>query len=174
MGALPESQEGGYAVGKKILGAMSAVVLALTTLAAPVAQAEVTPESYKEAVEPICKSNTEANERILKGVRGEVKAGKLKVAAGQFARAATALKKTHGELKAVPQPPADQAKLTKWLGYVETEATLFQKMATKLRAGDKNGAQAMVLRLTRNANKANNLVLGFEFRYCRFEPSKFT
>jgi hypothetical protein len=153
---------------------MGAVVLVLTTLATPVAQAEVTPQSYKEAVEPICKSNTEANERILKGVRGKVKAGKLKAAGTQFARAAAALKKTHGELEAVPRPPADEAKLTKWLGYVATEATLFQKTATKLKAGDKNRAQAMVIRLTHNANRANNQVLSFEFRYCRFEPSKFT
>ncbi len=169
-----KAKKGRYVVGKKSFGAMSVAVLALTMLAAPVAQAEVTRESYKEAVEPICKANTEANERILKGVRGKVKAGKLKAAGSQFARASTALKKTKGELEAVPQPPADQAKLTKWLGYVGTEATLFQKTATKLKAGDKNGAQAMVIRLTRNANQANSQVLAFEFRYCRFEPSKFT
>lgn len=169
-----KAKKGRYVVGKKSFGAMSVVVLALTMLAAPVAQAEVTRESYKEAVEPICKSNTEANERILKGVRGKVKSGKLKAAGTQFARASTALKKTKGELEAVPQPPADQAKLAKWLGYVGTEGTLFQKTATKLKAGDKNGAQAMVIRLTRNANQANSQVLAFEFRYCRFEPSKFT
>ena len=168
------AKKGRCAVGKKSFGAASVVVLALSALITPVAQAEVTRESYKEAVEPICKSNTEANERILKGVRGEVKSGKLKAAGTQFSRASAALSKTHGELKAVPQPPADQARLGKWLGYVKTEATLFQKTATKLKAGDKNGAQAMVILLNQNANKANNQVLGFEFRYCRFEPSKFT
>jgi hypothetical protein len=168
------AKKGRYVVGKKSFGAISALVLVLSALAAPAAQAEVTRESYKEAVEPICKSNTEANERILKGVRGKVKAGKLKAAGTQFSRASTALNKAQGELKAVPQPPADQAKLTKWLGYVKTEATLFQKTATKLKAGDKNGAQSMVIKLTHNANQANNLVLGFEFHYCRFEPSKFT
>jgi hypothetical protein len=162
-------------VGKKSFSALSAFVLVWAMLAAPFAQAtEVTRESYKEAVEPICKTNTEANERILKGVRSEVKAGKLKVAAGQFSRAATALKKTVKQLKAVAQPPADQAKLAKWLKYVEEEANLFQKTAKKLKAGDKAGAQAMVIRLTHNANQANNQVLGFEFHYCRFEPSKFT
>ncbi len=162
-------------MGKKSIGLLSVVVLALAMLALPVAQAEeVTRESYKEAVEPICKANTKANERILKGVRGKVKAGKLKAAAGQFSRAATALRKTHGELKAVPQPPADQAKLTKWLKYVKEEANLFQKTANKLNAGNKNGALGMVIRLEHNANQANNQVLGFEFDYCRFEPSKFT
>jgi hypothetical protein len=156
-------------------GVLSVVVLALAMLAVPLAEAtEVTRESYREAVEPICKTNTEANERILKGVRAKVKAGKLKVAAGQFSRASTALKRTVKQLKAVAQPPADQAKLAKWLKYVEEEANLFQKTAQKLKANDKAGAQSMVIRLTHNANQANNQVLGFEFHYCRFEPSKFT
>ena len=162
-------------MGKKSFGLLSAVVLAMAMLALPAAQADdAERQAYKEAVEPICKANTQANERILKGVRGKVRAGKLKAAAGQFSRAATALRKTHKELKAVPQPPADQAKLTKWLKYVAEEASLFQRTAKKLNAGDKNGALAMVIKLEHNANLANNQVLGFEFRYCRFEPSKFT
>lgn len=162
-------------MGKKIFAALSTVVMTLAMLAAPFAEAaEVTRESYKEAVEPICKTNTQANEKILKGVRGKVKAGKLTAAASQFSKASTALKKALVQLKAVPQPTADQAKLAKWLKYVEEEATLFQKTATKLKAGDKSGAQAMVIRLTHNANQANNQVLAFEFNYCRFEPSKFT
>jgi hypothetical protein len=53
-------------VGKKIFAALSTAVMTLAMLAAPFAvAAEVTRESYKEAVEPICKTNTEDNERIL-------------------------------------------------------------------------------------------------------------
>ena len=161
-------------MGKKLFGVLGIVVLVFSMVAAPVAQAETTRDSYKEAVEPICKTNTEANERILKGVRGKFKAGKLKAAATQFEKAGKALKRTVTQLKAVEQPTADKTKLAKWLGYVEEEASLFQRTAQKLRAGDKVGAQQMVIRLTRNANLANNQVLAFEFRYCRFEPSKFT
>lgn len=162
-------------MGKKSFGALSVVVLALAMLAVPLARAEeVTRESYKEAVEPICKANSKANEKILDGVSAEFKAGKLKVAAGKFARASTALKKAIRQLKAVPQPPADEAKLATWLKYVNTEATLFQQTANKLKANDKPGAQAMVIRLTHNAKQANNQVLAFNFRYCRFEPSKYT
>jgi hypothetical protein len=161
-------------VGKKLVGLLGVVVMALSLLAVPFAQAEATRESYKEAVEPICKTNTEANERILKGVRGKFKAGKLKPAANQFEKAGKALARTVKQLKAIEQPTADKAKLAKWLGYVGEEASLFRKTAKELRAGDKVGAQQMVIRLTRNANLANNQVLAFEFRYCRFEPSKFT
>lgn len=161
-------------MGKRIFGAMIAFAMAWTMVAAPFAAAEMTRESYKEAVEPICKTNTEANERILKGVRKDVRQGKLKLAGSKFAKAATALQRTLTQLRAVEKPPADKTKLEKWLGYVSLEVTLFKKTAKKLKAEDKAGAQATVVRLTHNANQANNQVLGFEFRYCRFEPSKFT
>jgi hypothetical protein len=162
-------------VGKKSFAGLSAVVLALSMLAAPFAEAaEVTRESYKESVEPICKTNTEANEKILKGVRQKVKAGKLKAAGIQFEKAGKALHRAIVQLKAVPQPTADEARLAKWLKYVGEEEKLFLKGAKQLKEGNKNGAQATVIRLNHNANQANNQVLPFEFKYCRFEPSKFT
>jgi hypothetical protein len=156
-------------------GLILVAVLALALLAVPLAEAtETTRAEYTTRVEPICKANTQANEKILDGVRAEVKKGKLGPASKQFTRASAALKKTLGQLKAVPQPAADEARLAKWLGYVKTEAELFGSTAKKLAAGDKGGAQAMVIRLTHNANLANNQVLGFDFTYCRFDPSKFT
>jgi hypothetical protein len=162
-------------VGKKSFCALSAFVLAFALLAAPIAQAaEVTRESYKEAVEPICKTNVQANERILKNVRANVKAGKFGLAASQFTKAADALKKAIPKLKAVPQPTADQANLTKWLKYIGEEEGYFRQIAKKLKAGDKNGATAMQIRLSHTANQANNQVLAFEFKYCRVEPSKFS
>ena len=130
-------------------------------------------EEYVAAVEPICKTNAEASAKILEGVRGKVKAGKLDAAAAQFSRASEALKKTLAQLRAVPQPQADRARLAKWLGDLKSGAELFQQAGAKLAAGDKTGAQAMMLRLNHNGNLANNRVLDFEFTYCRFESSKF-
>jgi hypothetical protein len=135
---------------------------------------EVTRTSYREAVEPICKTDTEANERILAGVKNEVRAGKLKPAAAQFTNAARALKSAIGQLQAVPAPAADASRLSKWLGKVSNEAGYFEAVAKKLRAGDKAGAQKLVVKLTNEANAANNVVITFEFTYCRLEPSRFT
>jgi ribosome maturation protein Sdo1 len=143
-------------------------------LFAQTAQAEISRDEYKSAVEPICKANSQANERILKGVRQEVKANKLKKAATRFSKAQTALNKAYSQLKAVAQPEADVAKLTKWLGYVKIEADLFGTISKKLKAGQRGAAQAKVSKLTSNANLANSTVLAFGFHYCRFEPSKFT
>jgi hypothetical protein len=136
--------------------------------------AETTLAEYVAGVEPICKANTQANEKILKGVRAEVRKGQLKLASERFARAATALKKTLTQLQIVPQPPAEQRTLAKWLGYVKTETGLLENVGKKLKAGDKVGTEKMVVRLTRNAELANNTVLDFEFHYCRFNVSKFT
>jgi hypothetical protein len=147
---------------------------ALALLASLAVAAEVTRDSYRETVEPICQANTKANERILAGVRTEVKGGKLAPAAAQFARAAKALRKTQRQLAAVPSPPADQARLSKWLAKVSVEASLFEKIAAQLRLGQKSAAERTVAKLTSNADQANNLVIPFEFHYCRFEPSRFT
>lgn len=135
---------------------------------------EITRTEYKEQVEPICKTNSEANEKILKGVRKEVKEGKLKPAARQFSLASAALKKAYRELSAVPKPPADTAKLTKWISYAKVEAELFQKAAKALGEGQRGRAESYVIKLEHTARLANNQVLSFEFRYCRFEPSKYT
>jgi predicted outer membrane protein len=151
-----------------------AAALALLVSAPLALAAEPTRETYVAAVEPICKANTRASEKILKGVKAEVKAGKLAPAAVQFTKAAKALKKTLSQLKAVPQPSADKPKLTKWLTYIRGEAELFERTATKLEAGDKAGAERMSILLTHQANLANDQVLVFEFHYCHAEPSKFT
>lgn len=157
--------------GKKLI--LSFVIAAALLGAVPSLAAEATRESYVQAVEPICKANTEANEKILKGVRAKVKAGKLKAASKQFFAAARALKRTRAQLLRVPKPPADAAQLTKWLRYVKTEAQLFEAVGKKLAKGEETAAQKMVVRLVSNARQANNQVLDFQFRFCRFQPSKF-
>jgi hypothetical protein len=136
--------------------------------------AEVSRESYREAAEPICKTNTQANERIFKGVRAEVRHNKLKPAALAFEKAAKALKRTLAQLRALPRPGADQAKLSKWLGFVKEEVHGFQAVAGQLRAGKKINAEREVVKLAHIADLANNVVTAFEFEYCRFEPSRFT
>jgi hypothetical protein len=158
--------------------AMKKIVLTIATFALlvgafPGVAAETTRESYVEAVEPICKANTEANEKILEGVRAKVKAGKLDAASRQFFAAARALKRTRTQLLQVPKPAADSIRLTKWLTYVKREVELFEAVARKLAKDERTAAQKMVVRLISNARQANNLVLDFEFRYCRFQPSKF-
>jgi hypothetical protein len=155
---------------------IAAALLAVSLLLAsgPAGAEEVTRAGYKAVVEPICRRDTKANERILVGVRKEVQKGELKPAALKFKKASAALKKALGEIEAVPRPAADEARLTKWFAYIKSEAELFALAGRKLKGGDKAGAEHIVTRLTQNANKANLQVLPFEFHYCRLEPARFT
>lgn len=165
------------APGFRIPALSAAILLAALLLllaSRPAGAEEVTRESYTAAVEPICRSNTKANERILAGVRKEVREGRLGPPAAKFAKASTALGKALHELEAVPRPAADEARLAEWFSYVGIEADLFATAGRKLGSGDKPGAEHIVSKLSVNANKANLQVLPFGFRYCRFEPSRYT
>jgi hypothetical protein len=161
-------------IGKRRLWGIGASALALLLIAPLANAAELTREEYVARVEPICKVNTEANERIFKGAKGEVKAGELKQASTHFTRAVGAFDRTIRQLKAVARPLADVAKLGKWIGYLEVESAFLGKIGKALVAGDKGEAQTLSVRLNRNSNLANNTVLGFGFTYCRIDPSRFS
>jgi Flp pilus assembly protein TadD len=158
--------------GTTIAALGCAAILAAAALA--VTDPEQTREGYVAQAEPICKTNTKANERILSGVRREIRQGKLGLAAGKFKRAAAAFGKATRELKAVPQPVADEAKLTKWLGLLGKEKSLLSQIGQALKAGKKSKAQSLSVKLTHNGNAANNAVLGFEFNYCLINSSRFS
>lgn len=135
---------------------------------------EATREGYAAQVEPICKANTKANEQIFKGVRKLIRQGKLKLAAGHFAKAAAAFGKATNEIAAVPQPVADSPRLDKWIGLLRNERSLLGQIGQALRAGKKAKAQRLNTKLTQNGNKANNTVLGFEFHYCLIDSTRFS
>jgi hypothetical protein len=162
---------------KKTGSGIVAAVLCAGLLAAALpalAADEITRDEYKAMVEPICKTNTEANEKILKGVRGKVQQGKLKPAGRQFIRAATALKTTLRQLKGVAKPPADEARLTEWLTRVGKQQALLQQIGNALIAENRRKAEGLSAKLYSGANLTNAIVVSFGFRYCRFEPSKYT
>jgi hypothetical protein len=151
-----------------------AICAALLATPAVFAAEEPTRAEYKADVEPICKVNTKANENILAGVEGKVKQGKLKQAGRQFTRAATALKGTLRQLKAVPKPPADEARLTEWLQRVEKQQVLLKEIGQALIAEKRRRAETLSVKLVSGARNTNAIVVSFGFNYCRFETSDFT
>jgi hypothetical protein len=156
-----------------VLGMALTVALLVGVPVALAAEGELTRPEYVERVEPICKTNSEANSRILKGVKDQVKQGKLVPAGKRFIRASSALGTAVGKIAAVPQPSADAAKLTKWIGYLKHEQTFLQKIGKALKAKDKFHAQKLAVELNKNNNKANNTVISFGFDECRIDSSRF-
>ncbi|MBS1677467.1 MAG: hypothetical protein JST08_08785 [Actinobacteria bacterium] len=161
-------------MSRRMLVAAAAVAALVLVVCGAALAAEVSREEYKEAAEPICKASARANERILAGVRKEVRKGQLQTAAAKFAKAAKEQARTLRELEALPRPSADEARLAKWFSYLKIEAQLFDTAGRKLKAGDKVGAEHVFTKLSSNINKANIQVLPFEFTYCRLNAAKIT
>jgi Flp pilus assembly protein TadD len=161
---------------KALATALAAVLCAALASASALAITDPgqTRESYAARVEPICKTNTKAGERILAGVRREIKEGKLKLAAARFKRAGAAFGRAVDQIAAVPQPPADQAKLTKWLAALGDEQALLGEIGIALKADRKVRAERLSVRLNHNGRVANLDVLGFEFNYCLINASRFS
>lgn len=156
-------------------GVLVATVVGLAVSVSPaLAAEEPTRVEYKAQVEPICKTNTKANENILAGVRSKVQQGKLGLAGRQFLRAATALKGTLRQLREVPKPPADVERLNEWLKRIGAQATLLQKIGKALIDGNRHKAETLSVKLVSGARLTNAIVVSFGFHYCRFEPSKYT
>jgi hypothetical protein len=154
-----------------------AAMAVTSVLAVAVANADETAPSrgeYVAKIEPICQANSEANKRILKNVRSRVKQGKLTTAGRQFVHASAAFGSALGEISAVPRPPADDARLVKWFGFLKIVKANLGKIGKALLEGDKIKATHESVRLERSGNAANNVGFVFEFHYCRFTPSRFT
>ncbi len=144
----------------------------------PVATASLvgvpTRQTFKDEAEPICRVNAKANERILKHVRSDFRKNRLSRAGRSMLRASRALKKTFVQLRKLPQPAADVGRLRVWLKKVKVESNLFRNAGKALKRGKKGKASALVTRLNHNATDANNKVIPFGFRFCKFNPSKYT
>jgi hypothetical protein len=149
---------------------IAALALALAFAAVASGDASESRDAYKEAVEPICKTNQDASKRILTGVEKMVKKDKLKQAGARFTQAAAALEKAQKQLAAVPQPPEDTAKLGKWLSGIKGEVSLMKTIGKKFKAGNKGKGSSLVVKLKNNAKTTNNLVIAFQFKYCKIDP----
>jgi hypothetical protein len=162
---------------KPLLGTLLASVAALLVFASFAAGDAAERDAYKAEVEPICKSNSSAADRLLGPVKGWVKQDKLKQAGQAFSKAAVELEMTQKKLARVPQPPEDAAKLGKWLSEIKAEVGLMKTIAANFNKNTKAGkskATSLAVKLQNNATKANNNVIVFQFRYCKIDPSKYT
>ncbi|MBW8059779.1 MAG: hypothetical protein FVQ78_05480 [Solirubrobacterales bacterium] len=151
----------------------SLVVVALAAAATAHAADEPTREGYVARAEPICKANTLANKRILKGTRVKIRSGKLASAGRQVIRASTAFAATVRRIAAVPRPPTDDARLRKWFRFLGIVKTNLRKVGKAFKEGDRIRAIHESIRAERSGNAANNVGFVFGFRYCRISRSRF-
>lgn len=154
--------------------ALTIVIFLSQLVLFPVAGAsEITRAQYVERGEPICKANTKAISHILKGIRGDVREGKLRLAGGKFRKAARALDQTIEELEQIPRPSADESQLAQWFKHLNSETKLIERIAGRLLKGNGVDLGKYVLELRHNANVTNNIVLTFGFDYCLIQTARY-
>jgi hypothetical protein len=129
-------------------------------------------DAYVDRVEPICKSNSNANSRILKGLNKDINKERLKLAGRKVARAAAAFSRALKQIKRVQKPAEEVRTLKKWLGYLDTQYRFLIKVSKALKAENENLASTYNVKLNRNMTLANNTVVTFGFRYCRIKSAQ--
>jgi len=144
----------------------------LLAASAPAAEAP-TRDEYVERLEAICKPDAEATQRAMKGARADIRAERLKVAAGKFAKATSIFGGTVSRISAERRPPADGERLSKWFTYLKRQQSYLGQITTQLRQEHAIKAQRLTARFIHNGNLANNVVLAFGFDWCSFKFSRY-
>lgn len=157
---------------RRWIAAAAALVAALLTASALAADAP-TREEYVVRLERDCKPGAEATQRAMKGARADIRAERLALAAGKFGEATKIFGGTVRQIAAVPRPPADTAKLSKWFGYLKRQDSYLRQITAQLRADRAIPAQRLTARFIHNGNLANNVVLAFGFDHCSFKFSRY-
>ena len=152
----------------------SIAMLMLALLAAASALGEsLTRAEYVTRLEAICKPRSELTQRAMKGVRADVREGRLPVAARKFERGEKIFGTTIDKIARVPRPPDDLRRLDEWFGYLNRQEDYLGRIAAELRAGREIKAQRLLSRFIHNGNQANNTTLAFEFDHCSFKFSRY-
>jgi hypothetical protein len=152
-----------------------AAILVATFAVAPLAHGEepLTREGYVARVEPRCMSNTETSERVLSGVGGEIKKRDLRPAGLQFIHASKIFGNGIRQIVAVPPPPADEARLEKWIKYLRIVKGRMFKLGVYLKDEERLRATHEKIALEHSSNAANNVSFVFRFHYCKLSRSRF-
>jgi hypothetical protein len=155
--------------------AIVAITLIVVSVGVAVASAEGEPTrtDYVSHLEQICKPGSDATERVVRGVRADVRAERLTVAAGKFARARRIFDGTVGKISTVPRPASDRATLKRWFTALGQEEVYLGQMVRVLRANNVAGFERVSAQFIHEGNRANNAVVSFGFDYCDFKPTRF-
>jgi hypothetical protein len=155
-----------------IVGLIAAVLVALALAVAAAAAEEQTRDGYIAAVEPICKRDRGATERILAGTKDAIREGRLDSAGRRLIRASERFAKTISELRAVPRPPVDEAKLLRWFEFLGIVKERIRQTGIYYIRGERIRATHESIRVEKSGNAANNVSFSFGFKYCRLSRSR--
>ncbi|HYP55709.1 MAG TPA: hypothetical protein VEQ41_05330 [Solirubrobacterales bacterium] len=154
----------------RALAAALVATLAVATIAH--GAEEPTREAYVAAIEPICKRDREASEKLLADTKQAVRDGRLDAAGRQLIRASRRFNGTIRQLVAVPRPPADDAKLRKWFKFLRIVRDRIRQTGVFYREDKELQATHESIRAEKSGNAANNVSFSFKVKYCRLSRSR--
>lgn len=152
---------------KGTLGTLAATVAMLAVV--PLAHGvELTRETYKARVEPMCEVNREANERIMAGARERINRDRLVPAGKQFIRLSASFGSLIERLEPVPAPLGDERRVSRWLGAMRLLKGRLRQVGKYYKEGEEIKAAHESILAERSGISANNISIVFKVRSCRF------
>jgi hypothetical protein len=145
-----------------------AVLVALLAAAAAAPAAEQTKETYKERIEPVCKANRLANERIMSGARQQIKRKMFVPVGKQFVRVSGSFGRLIRRLGPVPPPAGYERTVKRWLKFMRLIKLRLLKVGKLYKARQDIKAAHMSILAERAGISANNISIAFKVRECRF------
>ncbi len=149
------------------------LLLLLAAVPTASAAAELTRPAYVAQLEQICKPDSEATRRAVRGTKDDVRSERFRQAAAKVAKAQRIFAGTVGSISTVPRPAADRAILDRWFAALKRESAALGLTAAALRTEDIPRFQRVWADFIHEGNKANNVVVSFGFNHCAFKPTRF-
>jgi hypothetical protein len=147
---------------------------ATIALSGPAAAADTpTRPAYVAQLERICKPDSQATQRAVRGTRADVRFERFRRAAAKVAEARRIFIGTVRSISRVPRPVADRDTLARWFAALRREARALGRTTGSLRSEDVARFQRVWADFIHVGNKANNVVVSFGFNFCAFKPTRF-
>jgi hypothetical protein len=153
---------------KGLLRTLAAIVVALLAIVPLAHGEEQTRESYVAQVEPICKANREANERIMDGAQRRVNKREYTAVGKQFVRVSESFGRLIPKLAAVPPPVGDERRIARWFEQMRLLKTRLRQTGKYYKAGEEIKAAHESILVERSGIAANNISIVLHVRECRF------
>ena len=150
-----------------------AVALLSASIAAAGGAPAPTRSEYVARLEGICKPRALATKRAVQGMRADLRAERLAIAASKFSQASRLFAATVHEISPQPRPPADRPTLARWFQYLHQEESNLRRIVAVLRADHPVAFQHASARFVRSGERADDVVLAFGFDFCYFKLSRF-
>ena len=124
-------------------------------------------------LEGICKPRALATKRAVQGMRADLRAERLAIAAAKFSRASRLFAATVREISPLPRPWPIAPRSPAGFSYLAQEESNLRRIVAVLRADQPVAFQHASARFVKSGERADDVVLAFGFDYCYFKLSRF-